>query len=353
MSDVKVDVFNIFSFRQAALDPPSYHARIKKFVDEVVFAEELGYDTYWFAEHHFQKEGWEIVPNPLMLAANIAARTERIRLGTASVIVPQWHPIRLAEDAALVDQLSGGRLDLGVGRGYNPRELDGFGVPLDEAGNRAIFDETVEVLKRAWTEDSFSHAGARFRFPAGHGPEPEITVLPKPLQVPHPPLWQTVYSPASAESAARNRRKILMTFSSDQYMATIVNIYREAAEKAGWTPGPDDICLGPPTYVGETDAHAREVTEDYLVGFGRFFGGFGFGAVVARPGETPPDDISYDYMVERSAVISGGPETVLDRVKALMELTGVSRYLLFLLGEDDDNRRDCLQRFAQKVRPQL
>ena len=116
-NDVTVDVFNIFSFRKAANSMAVYQERIQQFVKEVQCADALGYNTYWFAEHHFQKEGWEIVPNPLVLISHLGALTSNIRLGTAVAILPQWHPVRLAEDVAMVDHLTQGRLDFGIGRG--------------------------------------------------------------------------------------------------------------------------------------------------------------------------------------------------------------------------------------------
>lgn len=351
---VKVDVFNIFSFRKAAKSADVYQQRMREFVEEVQIADKLGYNTYWFAEHHFQKEGWEIVPNPLVLISHIAALTKRIRLGTAVVILPQWHPIRLAEDVAMVDHLSGGRLDLGIGRGYNPRELDGFGVPLNEEGNRALFEEVLSAAKKAWTEEEFHYEGSRYRIPAGDGPEPTLTVMPSPLQKPYPPLWQAIYSPATAKFAARNRIKALFNFASEGYLANVISVYRDAAKEAGWEPGHDDVCAGSATYVADSDEQARADMESYLMGFGEFFGGLGFNAVVARPGEPviPASEITYEYLAER-AVNFGSPDTVRDRVNSLIKATGTNRYLLFLLGEDHELRVRCLERFAKEVWPEL
>lgn len=353
-SKVQVDIFNIFSFRKSAQSVSLYQERMRQFVKEVQIADDLGYNTYWFAEHHFQKEGWEVVPNPFLLISHIAAVTKNIRLGTAVAILPQWNPIRFAEDVAMVDHLTKGRLELGVGRGYNPRELDGFGLPLDEASNRALYDEVLTAAKKAWTEENFSYEGKKFRLPGGHGPESTISVLPKPLQSPYPPLWQACYTPTSAQYAAQHRMKGMFSFSSVGYMANLISTYRQATKEAGWELGVNDIVAGLPTYVADNAEQARKEMEDYLTGFGTFFGGFGFNAIVARPGEklVAVSEINYDYLLDR-AVIFGAPDLVVERINSLIKTTGVSRYLLFLLGEDHDLRVKCLKRFAKDVWPSL
>jgi alkanesulfonate monooxygenase SsuD/methylene tetrahydromethanopterin reductase-like flavin-dependent oxidoreductase (luciferase family) len=126
----------------------------------------LGYDTFWMAEHHFQPEGYECIPNILMLSTHLAHLTQNIRLGCAFNIAPMWHPLRLAEDFATADVLTGGRVVFGVGRGYHTREVDTFGAPLlDQAANRDLFEEQVEVILRAFNEEEFSHHGKYYDLP--------------------------------------------------------------------------------------------------------------------------------------------------------------------------------------------
>src|SRR2546427_7569974 len=122
-----------------------------------------GYDTFWLAEHHFQREGYECIPNVLLLALDLAHQTERWKMGCGFNITPMWHPLRLAEDFAMVDILTQGRVIFGVGRGYHTREVETFGAPmLDADANRALFEEQIEVPLKAFHEDAFTHDGTYY-----------------------------------------------------------------------------------------------------------------------------------------------------------------------------------------------
>jgi alkanesulfonate monooxygenase SsuD/methylene tetrahydromethanopterin reductase-like flavin-dependent oxidoreductase (luciferase family) len=161
-------------------------------------ADALGYETFWMAEHHFQHEGWECIPNIPMLAVDLAHRTRRIKLGCAFNVVPTWHPLRLAEDYAVADILTKGRVVFGVGRGYHSREVETFGNPmLDAEANRELFEEQVEVILKALREESFAHRGKHYTLP----PEvpyrgytlKEISLVPRPLSQPVE-VWQPIVS---------------------------------------------------------------------------------------------------------------------------------------------------------------
>ena len=129
-------------------------------------ADQLGYETLWLAEHHFQHEGYECIPNIPMLAVDLAHRTERVKIGCAFNIVPTWHPLRLAEDYATADILTRGRVVFGVGRGYHSREVESFGNPmLDAEANRELFEEQVEIIVKAFREESFAHHGKHYTLP--------------------------------------------------------------------------------------------------------------------------------------------------------------------------------------------
>jgi alkanesulfonate monooxygenase SsuD/methylene tetrahydromethanopterin reductase-like flavin-dependent oxidoreductase (luciferase family) len=158
----------------------------------------MGYDTFWTAEHHFQHEGYECIPNNLMLALHLTHVTRRLRIGCGFNIAPMWHPLRLAEDYAMADILSGGRITFGVGRGYHTREVETFGAPLlDQAANRELFEEQVDLVFKAFNEESFSHKGKHYTIPAevpyrGYDLK-ELTVVPRPLRLPVE-CWQPVQS---------------------------------------------------------------------------------------------------------------------------------------------------------------
>ena len=125
-----------------------------------------GWDTLWMAEHHFQYEGYEVIPDLLLLAVHLAHETEKLKIGCGFNIAPMWHPLRLAEDYAVADILTKGRTVFGIGRGYHTREVETFGAPmLNQDANRALFEEQVEVIFKAFNNESFSHKGEHYTLP--------------------------------------------------------------------------------------------------------------------------------------------------------------------------------------------
>lgn len=157
-----------------------------------------GYDTLWLAEHHFQREGYECISNILMLGVHLAHLTKKLKIGSAFNIPPMWHPLRLAEDYATADILTGGRIVFGIGRGYHTREVEVFGAPLlDKDENRELFEEQIEVIFKAFNEPSFSHHGKYYDIPPkvpyrGYELE-EITLVPRPFNLPVE-CWQPIVS---------------------------------------------------------------------------------------------------------------------------------------------------------------
>jgi alkanesulfonate monooxygenase SsuD/methylene tetrahydromethanopterin reductase-like flavin-dependent oxidoreductase (luciferase family) len=158
----------------------------------------LGYGTFWMAEHHFQPEGTECIPNVLLMALHLTHVTKSLRIGCGFNITPMWHPLRLAEDYAMADILSHGRVVFGVGRGYHTREVETFGAPLlDQAANRELFEEQVDIIFKAFNQESFSHKGKHYTLP----PEvpyrgytlKELTLVPRPARLPVE-CWQPIQS---------------------------------------------------------------------------------------------------------------------------------------------------------------
>ena len=169
------------------------HAEIyARGLDIAQAAEALGYDGVWLAEHHFSNYGY--LSQPLIMATHLAAKTSRIRIGTAVVVLPLHNPLMVAEQAATIDLLSQGRFDLGLGRGYQQYEFQRLGLDLKDSRGR--WEEAIEIVARAFTEESFSYQGEYYSFP-------ETNVLPKPYQKPHPPIWVVGQSPESIDGAVR------------------------------------------------------------------------------------------------------------------------------------------------------
>jgi len=156
----------------------------------------LGYHCFWMAEHHFQREGTECIPNTILMALHLAHRTKNIKIGCGFNITPMWHPLRLAEDFATVDILTGGRIVFGVGRGYHTREVETFGSPLrDQEANRLLFEEQVDIIFKAFNQEAFAHKGKHYTLPPeipyrGYTLE-ELTLVPRPFNLPVE-CWQPI-----------------------------------------------------------------------------------------------------------------------------------------------------------------
>ena len=206
-----------FTFRNPAQwrmpFPELYDAQLR----QIVRAEELGFDSVWLSEHHFLEDGYS--SSLLPIAAAIAARTERIRIGTFVILLPLHHPLRVAEDAATVDIISNGRLDLGLGQGYRIEEFDSFCISRKERGAR--LEEGVEIIRRAWTERGFSFDG---RFTKLRN----IDLQPRPVQQPHPPIWLAARGPKSIARVGRLGYHFMGTGGADQQQ-----MYDDALRAAG------------------------------------------------------------------------------------------------------------------------
>ena len=277
----------------------------RDFIDYVIEAERLGLDSVFLVEHHFTGQGQ--VSASMSLLAYLAARTSRIRLGTAVVVLPWHNPVLVAEQAATLDLLSGGRLDLGVGKGYRAAEFAGFCIPQDEATER--FDEAVDVIRKAWTsEGRFSHHGKRWHYE-------NIVVEPEPIQLPHPPLWLAAGSPDSIRRAAREGYNLLLDqLGSIGITIERVGIFREECAKAGRAYDP--------SMVGTTRAlqlvHSEDERDAAYATRAQVLNVIGD----LRRGEVAPDDVRHD-----DAALLGTPEEIIAKLERL-RAGGVENILL-------------------------
>ena len=212
-------------------------------------AEDLGFDSVWPAEHHFSEYG--VCASPAVTLAALARSTRRIRLGTGVVVLPLHHPVRVVEEFGLLDLLSNGRVELGVGRGYQPSEFRGYGV--DQTRSRELFDESLEVILRAWREERLTFHGKHYDFE-------NLEVRPRPLQKPHPPVWMAALSEDSFEKAGRLGVNLLFSpvfGGSLEVAAEQFKRYREALEKAGHDPASHEVGALVMVYAGRTQEQAR------------------------------------------------------------------------------------------------
>ena len=304
-----------------------------EYLDFNVEAEALGFHSSFSVEHHFS--GWNQVSSTLMLLAALAMRTKTLRLGTA-VIVPPWHnPVLLAEEAATLDLLSKGRLDLGIGKGYRHSEFKGFQIAPEEA--EARFEEALEVMTRAWTtRKRFSHKGRFWHFE-------DIVVEPPPAQTPYPPLWVAAGNPHSIKrAAARGFNLILDQYASPATLGERIAIYRAEREENGLTFDPMQVAVARQLYVAK-DAADKE-------------------AALARQAEYTKRtvDVSRDpaaktgshvlaYADRKGATeenaLYGTPDELARMIEALHD-AGVAYVLLTIAGGVDQ-----LRRFARDIMP--
>jgi alkanesulfonate monooxygenase SsuD/methylene tetrahydromethanopterin reductase-like flavin-dependent oxidoreductase (luciferase family) len=249
--------FGTYYFFQAP--PQLAHADVvQREIEQMVWTEELGFDSVWLTEHHFIEYGLSV--SPAVLATAAASKTTRVRIGLAAAILPFHDPIRLAEELAIVDILSGGRLDVGVGRGNRPVEFEGYRIPQIE--NRERFEETLAIMIGAWTNERFAFAGRHFVIP-------EVHVIPKPLQQPHPPLYVVCTSPDTIEATALRGVPMLNSWLRgpvDQ-IVTSRDTYLRACEKAGKTEAEVRSLMSRwgvsrHIYVAPTDAEALAEAKD-------------------------------------------------------------------------------------------
>ena len=293
---------------------------------QVDAAEAWGLDAMWLAELRFAPER-SVLAAPLVLAAAIAQRTQRLRIGTAVQVLPLCHPLRLAEEVATVDQLSEGRLIFGVGRSGFAHTYATYGVSYAESRER--FAETLEIVKRAFTEDCFSHRGKYFTYD-------EVRLAPRPWQTPWPEIRIAVASPDTYVEVATLGHPIFVAARTGNLseLAPLVATYREAWRAAGH-PGNGAVYLRVPVYVADSDERAREEPRESILHLLRYIGDrltASASAVGARAIENRAErgarlqSIDYEEVL-REHMIVGTPGRVVDRLQQLQEELGLDGVL--------------------------
>jgi alkanesulfonate monooxygenase SsuD/methylene tetrahydromethanopterin reductase-like flavin-dependent oxidoreductase (luciferase family) len=276
--------------------------------------DEHGFSTLWLAEHHFQHEGYECIPNIMMVGVHLAHLTSRLRIGCGFNIAPMWHPLRLAEDFATAEILTKGRVVFGVGRGYHTREVETFGAPmLDADANRDLFEEQVDIVMKAFNSESFSHQGKHYTLPPAvpyRGYElKEITLVPRPLRRPVE-CWQPVVSAGARglDFMMKHRIKGLIGGGAATMAEKSIFAFRDAAERAGldYKLG-EGLSLGIFYHLADSrERGVREITPWYEEHV-KMFGPLGF-----VPGITPNQ---LEASTKRGGWGAAGVPTVEDYMK--------------------------------------
>ncbi len=291
-------------------------------------AEDYGYDSIWPAEHHFNEYG--VCASPALTLAALARTTTRIRLGTGVVVLPLHHPVRVAEDFAMLDILSGGRVDLGLGRGYQPHEFNGMAV--DQTQSKELFDEGLEVILRSWRDERLNFKGKHYEFQ-------DVDVRPRPVQQPHPPIWMACLSEESFEKAGRLGLNLLFSpvfGGSLEAAAGLFRRYRDALEKAGYDPATREVGALVMTYAGRTQEQAREEfapsVEWYLRTYSKVVAPHvGQPAISGYENYTMLRDVTkvlqWDQLLQVGAAVCGEPDYVTEQLTEMRDRIGITTLL--------------------------
>jgi alkanesulfonate monooxygenase SsuD/methylene tetrahydromethanopterin reductase-like flavin-dependent oxidoreductase (luciferase family) len=326
--------------------------------------DDLGYDTLWMAEHHFQREGYEVIPNLILMGTYLATQTRRLKFGCAFNVTPVWHPIRMAEDYAMADYLTRGRVVLGVGRGYQSREVETLGGPLlDTEANAALFREQMEILFKAFNEDAWSHKGRYYTIPAdvpfrGYQPR-DITVVPRPVHRPVE-IWQAIASGKSIPFMVQHGIKGMITMNGEAITRQVFAQFQEEAAKIGRALAPgEDLAWGGGLYMADSVDEAVRRVRPYHDERYKWFAPFGFVRYAddqGRPWGTPgaPAGVpTIEEGVRQKAWLLGPSTTLIERLRELeAEYPGLEQIILhWPEGMSADAWKSQLRQFATEVMP--
>lgn len=329
--------FGLFGAAQAQRsDRPDVDsaAGFRDYIDYVIEAEALGYDSTFIVEHHFT--GFGQVSATLNLLTWIGARTSTMRLGTAVIVLPWHNPVLLAEQAATVDLLSGGRLDFGIGKGYRHNEFASFGIPMEEAGPR--FEEAIDIITRAWvSNERFDYIGKYWQYR-------DIVVEPPTIQKPHPPFWQAAgHAESIRKVAARGHNLLLDQFASITETIGRFVTYRDAMAEYGHAFHPHQVGVARAFYVAKDAADKDAALERRMAGTRRMH------AISQRPdGKNTASIMAFSDTKEANeeATLFGNPDEICRKIERLRD-AGVDYILL----NGGGTSRENLRRFAREVMP--
>ncbi len=302
-------------------------------IEQIAWAETIGYDDVWLTEHHFCEDGH--APSILPLAAAVAVRTRRIRIGTGVLLLPLHHPVRVAEDGATIDILSEGRFELGVGIGYRPQEFSGLGIDRRQRAER--IDEGLQIVRRLWQGETVDHDGRHYQISGAK-------LAPRPVQRPRPPIWVGGFVPAAAKRAARLGDGFIGTGDIE----ALTTAYRDACERLGKPPGRLSgghfwliVSDEPDKTFARVAPHIIYQLQMYNVW-------------LREAGQTPfPETTNEQQLRESGQLLVLSPQHAVDAIAAYVEATGIERYYTWTVppGMPAAEMNEHLELFATEVMP--
>lgn len=349
---------------------------------QAVAAEEAGFEAILVSEHHFDAEGFDVSPNPLMLGSALAAATSRIRICAGAASLPLWHPLRLAEDVAILDHISGGRLDIALGRGLLAREIMTLNPAADRSNpqrSMSLFRESVQLLKEAWTSDALTWKGEHFSLPpedvrdlsaswyprnpdwrSEDGDWVGMAVVPHPLQQPHPPLFTPTETLEGMTLAAELGLLPHTWQPCGKRLDDLLLHYRDERRRLGDVDAEagQGVGLLRLLLVADSEAEARAAIEPLVEMIGRYIGGIRGKAAFADRDEDLVDEeqISwFDFLRDRDHLVVGTPDAVEQQIRRLREQHGIDHFILWThgVGTAHEASLRSLELFGREVLPRF
>jgi len=332
--------------------------------DVAQLMDELGYYAFWIAEHHFQREGYECLPNLVQLGLWLATQTKRLKFGCGFNVLPMWHPIRLAEDYAMADIVTDGRVIMGVGRGYHTREVETFGAPLSDGdANREYFEEGLQLLLKCFNEERFRHKGKYFECPPmvdyrGYKVQ-DITMVPRPKHLPVE-IYMPIASSKTIDMLAKYGLKAMVTLNGEKILDDVIKAYRDACAKYGRKKQlGEDMIWGAGFYIAGSQEEAIRRVEPAHDERYKWFAPFGFVRYADEHGRTwgtpgaPARIPSLRDGVQQKAWFCGTPGQIIDGIKSIeAKYPGLEDFMLhWAEGLSPAEFKDQLRLFAREVMP--
>lgn len=331
-------------FCDQTLDATKLSVAYQEMLEQVLLAEKYNFDAAMVCEHHFTKHGY--YPSPLLVCAGLAQATKKIRIGSAVLLLPLWNPLHVAEDAATLDVMSGGRLILGLGQGYRPEEFGAFQVSLNERWARLA--EGTKIIRRLFTEEHITHKGRFYEFK-------DVTLTPKPLQNPHPPIWIA----AKSETAVRRAARIGDAYFSDPVtpFGVLRRLYRAYIDELK-RQGRDFYKLERPMfrecYVTDRNSDAWEEAKEHVLAiYGDYYQ---WGHLQDDAGNlVKPGERTYEEFLEvlQKRFIMGDPDTAINEIERYEREFEITELILRIHFPDMPRRKvlNAITLLARKVMP--
>lgn len=329
-----------FSLQSHPENPNSHPEVYRETLEQVQLAERPNFDSAWLSEHHFLPDGY--CPSVLATASATAAVTKKIKIGTATLILPLHNPVRIAEDAAVVDNISNGKLLLGVALGYRNEEFDGFGIPIKQRTSR--LEEGIDVIVKSWTQDNFSYEGKRYKFS-------KLNVTPKLVQKSHIPIYiGAIEEPAVRRAGRLGFTLLIGPLRTTQMIKDTMDTHNDAARQAGKNPDGTEHVLMRRVHIAGDKRTAKEEADEYIISMYRFFLGLGVKMSVRGKQLTSPDDLLFDYLAEDRFII-GDPEDCIREVRRYRDELGIN-YILCTMEFPKGTHKivaRCIELFGREV----